>query len=148
MRELLPGRYFFLSSHHFLKFIGWFIAQESNMFIYIYIPMFTWNQYCSLIIWKLIFALINWFLHKRSHYDSIVHKLLNHILWFRKKKSSKDIVADHQYFSWMHISSLLLQVIGSYGNSDSLVCTNTVLHETQLGIPLSSSQAHRIWMSL
>jgi len=75
--------------------------------------MFTWNQCCSLIIWKLICALINWFLQKRSHYDSIVHKLLNHILWFRQKKSSKHIVADHQYFSWMHISSLLLQLIFS-----------------------------------
>ncbi len=45
----------------------------------------------------------------------------------------------------MHISSLLLQLIGSYGKSDSPVFTNTVLQETQLGIPLSSSQAHRIY---
>jgi hypothetical protein len=40
---------------------------------------------------------------------------------WKKKKSSKDIVADHQYFSWMHISSLLLQLIESYGKSDSPV---------------------------
>jgi hypothetical protein len=46
----------------------WFLAQEIIcLCIYIIIPIFTCDQYSPLILckhWKLIFALINWFLQK------------------------------------------------------------------------------------
>jgi hypothetical protein len=61
----------------------------------------------------------------------------------KKLSSHLAIVADSQYFSLVHISSLLLQLIGSYGQD--WLFTNIVLQETPLGIALFS-QAHWIWM--
>jgi hypothetical protein len=66
--------------------------------------------------------------------------------YFPGKKSgiSLGIGADRQYFSLVHISSLLLQLIGSYGQDSPVY--QTVLQETPLGIALFSQAQYLIWI--
>jgi hypothetical protein len=62
----------------------------------------------------------------------------------KKVASHLAIVADRQYFSLVHVSSLLLQLIGSYGEDWPVY--QSVLQKTPLGIALFSQAQYLIWM--
>jgi hypothetical protein len=112
--------------------------------------MFTYD---STVHWSYV-NIGNWFLlwstdfYTRSDQNLIVHKPSNHVLCIlpleKKVASHLAIVADWQYFSLVHISSLLLQLIGSYGQDWPVY--QTVLQETPLGIALFSQAQYLIWM--